>query len=57
MVASPTPMVPMVLDSTSLILTSGPILRASAAAAIHPAVPPPAITICLGGVVMSGLLI
>src|SRR3954468_10077959 len=47
MVASPTPMMPISSDSTNVMATRGPITLASAAAAIHPAVPPPAITIDL----------
>jgi hypothetical protein len=45
MVASPTPTVPISSDSTRLMLTAGSRRRASAAAAIHPAVPPPTMTI------------
>src|SRR5690606_38063975 len=44
MVDSPTPTVPMRSDSTKVISSSGPRLRASAAATVHPAVPPPAMT-------------
>ena len=43
-VASPTPTVPISSDSTSVIATlCVPSTRATAAAAIHPAVPPPMI--------------
>src|SRR5512138_1286288 len=43
-VDSPTPMVPISSDSTSVICSSSPSCCARAAAATHPAVPPPAIT-------------
>ena len=43
-VASPTPTMPISEDSTSVIDSRGPSTRASAAAVIHPAVPPPAMT-------------
>src|SRR5690349_7736260 len=47
MVASPTPMMPISSDSTSVSETSsGFNTRDSAAAVIHPAAPPPTITIC-----------
>jgi hypothetical protein len=47
MVASPTPMMPISSDSTSVSETSlGLRTFASAAAVIHPAAPPPTITIC-----------
>ena len=45
MVDSPTPIVPIASDSTSVTFTVLPSVRAIAAAAIQPAVPPPAITI------------
>jgi hypothetical protein len=46
MVASPTPTVPIASDSTSAISTwRDSKVRASAAAAIQPAVPPPTIAI------------
>lgn len=44
MVDSPTPTVPIASDSTSVTSTARPMVRAIAAAAIHPAVPPPATT-------------
>ena len=44
MVASPTPTVPISSDSTKVIDNLRPTSRDSAAAAIQPAVPPPAIT-------------
>src|SRR5690348_5978701 len=44
MVASPTPTVPIPADSTRWISRCGPSARASSAAAIQPAVPPPTIT-------------
>jgi len=45
-VASPTPTVPIALDSTTVIaIGCRSKRRANAAAAIQPAVPPPAITI------------
>src|SRR5882724_10089365 len=44
MVASPTPMIPISSDSTRVMVRRGPMTLAIAAAAIHPAVPPPAIT-------------
>src|SRR5262245_50311128 len=40
-VASPTPTVPISVDSISSIVHVDPSTRASALAAIHPAVPPP----------------
>src|SRR5687768_18336469 len=44
-VASPTPTMPIASDSTRRMRTSGEVMmRAMAAAAIHPAVPPPTIT-------------
>ena len=43
-VDSPTPIVPIASDSTSVTSTVRPMVRAIAAAAIQPAVPPPAIT-------------
>ena len=43
-VASPTPTMPISEDSTSVIDSLGPSTLASAAAVIHPAVPPPAMT-------------
>jgi len=43
-VASPTPTMPISEDSTSVIVSLGPRTFASAAAAIQPAVPPPAMT-------------
>jgi len=43
-VASPTPTMPISEDSTSVIDSRGPNTLASAAAVIHPAVPPPAMT-------------
>src|SRR5688500_2326143 len=47
MVASPTPIVPISSDSTSVIDTSfGSSRLDNAAAVIHPAEPPPAMTIC-----------
>ena len=42
--ASPTPTVPISSDSTSVMDSLRPTNRDKAAAAIHPAVPPPAIT-------------
>ena len=44
MVDSPTPTVPIASDSISVTSTVRPMVRAMAAAAIHPAVPPPATT-------------
>src|SRR5882762_3244821 len=44
MVASPTPMMPISSDSTNVMVRRGPMTLAIAAAAIHPAVPPPAMT-------------
>ena len=44
MVDSPTPIVPIASDSTSVRSTAAPSVRAIAAAAIQPAVPPPAMT-------------
>src|SRR3954471_823569 len=44
MVASPTPTMPISDDSMSTIVRRGPSTRASAAAVIQPAVPPPAMT-------------
>ena len=43
-VDSPTPTVPIASDSISVRSTVRPIVRAIAAAVIHPAVPPPAMT-------------
>src|SRR5689334_15506321 len=43
-VASPTPTMPISDDSTTVMDMRGPSTRTSAAAAIHPAVPPPAMT-------------
>jgi hypothetical protein len=45
MVASPTPIVPISSDSTSVIDQPAGQEAASAAAVIHPAVPPPTMTI------------
>src|SRR6185312_5970382 len=45
MVASPTPTVPISSDSMSLMSSTRPSVFASPAATIHPAVPPPAMTI------------
>ena len=46
MVASPTPTIPIASDSITWMRMSGVFSRrAKAAAAIHPAVPPPTITI------------
>src|SRR5262245_31748856 len=44
MVASPTPTMPISEDSTTVMVRRGPNTRASAAAVIQPAVPPPAMT-------------
>ena len=44
MVASPTPTVPISSDSTRVMPMVLPISRDKAAAAIQPAVPPPAMT-------------
>ncbi len=44
MVASPTPTVPIESDSISVTFVPMPVSRDSAAAVIHPAVPPPTIT-------------
>jgi hypothetical protein len=53
-VDSPTPTVPIASDSTSVTATVRPIVRAIAAAAIQPAVPPPAMTTrWIGGVVIG----
>src|SRR5262245_10219978 len=46
-VASPTPTIPISEDSTSVMESLGPSTRARAAAHIHPAAPPPAMTIDL----------
>src|SRR6185503_15220990 len=46
-VASPTPTMPISEDSMSVIVSLGPSTRASAAAHIQPAVPPPAMTTAL----------
>src|SRR5687768_14512655 len=43
-VASPTPIVPTLADSTSVILIRSPNAAARYAAVIHPAVPPPTMT-------------
>jgi hypothetical protein len=45
MVASPTPTVPISSDSTNVIAIEWPTALTKAAAAIHPAEPPPTITI------------
>jgi hypothetical protein len=47
MVDSPTPIVPIASDSTRVSSIALPNVRASAAAAIQPAVPPPATTMRL----------
>jgi hypothetical protein len=48
MVDSPTPIVPIASDSINVTVTVRPIDRAIAAAAIQPAVPPPATTMRRG---------
>ena len=48
-VASPTPTVPIFSDSIKRMPMVDPIVRASSAAAIQPAVPPPAMTTCWTG--------
>src|SRR5690349_7932660 len=54
-VASPTPTMPISDDSTSVIVSRGPSTLASAAAVIHPAVPPPAMTTDLISVLGTAL--
>jgi hypothetical protein len=62
-VASPTPTVPISSDSTSEMAIVPPVARASAAAVIHPAEPPPTIAMersrsgwCVISMIRKGLM-
>ena len=52
-VASPTPTVPIASDSIRVMSQLLPKASDSAAAVIHPALPPPTITIFLSGAMLS----
>jgi hypothetical protein len=55
-VASPTPTVPISSDSMSLMSSTLPSVLEIAAATIHPAVPPPAMTILRTGLCSTAFL-